>query len=192
MTLFARHGSFLCLLGFACLIVSTEARAQSPDEARKRAFAELLARKAKAANAAESRREAAESRREIAAADHHTARQTAVPTGLKQWTAVLQRVESSAGGYYPVSPVVASGFGAGRDAFVDSFYPAVLGRNPTQQEEDYWSGILASGVKPNVVATLIWDSPEHRAELQTHTSPGVPYHVAYRYALFIGDKVGHP
>jgi hypothetical protein len=181
MTLFARHVSFICLLGFACLIVNTEVRAQSHQEARKRAFAELLARKAKAAHAVESRRE-------IAAARHHTARQTADATSSRQLTAVLQRVEGSAAGYYPVSPVVPSGFGIGRDTFVDALYPAILGRNPTQSEEDYWSGIQASGVSHNVVATLIWDSPEHRAELQTHTSPGVPYHIAYRYALFIGKQ----
>jgi len=182
MSLFARHVSFICLLGFACLIVNAEVRAESHDEARKRAFAELLARKAKA-----------ELRREIAAAERH-GKGTAEPASLVRWNPVLQRIENQASpnGYYPVSPVVASGFGAGRDAFVDALYPAILGRNPTQSEEDYWAGELASGVKPNVVATLIWRSPEHRAELQTHTSPGVPYHIAYRYALFIGDKAGHP
>jgi len=179
MTLFARHGSFLCLLGVACLIVSTEARAESHEDAHKRAFAELLARKAKA-----------ELRREHRDDAHHAAKVTAGPTSFKQWTAVLQRIEASAGGYYPISPVVASGFGAGRDAFVDSFYPTVLGRNPTQAEEDYWSGVLASGVGPNVVATLIWDSAEHRAELRSHTSPGVPYHIAYRYSLYIGKQYG--
>jgi hypothetical protein len=183
MTLFPRHGPFLCLLGFACLIASTEARAQSPTDARKRAFADLLARRAKTLQA--------ESRREIATADR-AARRTAEVPGLARWLPVLQRIEPSAAGYYPVSPVVASGFGAGRDSFVDSLYPAVLGRNPTQAEEDYWSGVLARGVSPNVVATLIWDSQEHRTELRTHTSPGVPYNIAYRYALFIGDKAGHP
>jgi hypothetical protein len=183
MTLFPRHGPFLCLLGFACLIASTEARAQSPTDARKRAFADLLARRAKTLQA--------ESRREIATADR-AARRTAEVPGLARWLPVLQRIEPSAAGYYPVSPVVASGFGAGRDSFVDSLYPAVLGRNPTQAEEDYWSGVLARGVSPNRVATLIWDSQEHRTELRTHTSPGVPYNIAYRYALFIGDKAGHP
>jgi hypothetical protein len=183
MTLFPRHGPFLCLLGFACLIVSTEARAQSSDDAQKRAFADLLARRAKISRA--------ESRREVATADR-TARRTAEIPVSARWLPVLQRVEPSATGYYPVSPVVASGFGAGRDSFVDSLFPAILGRNPTQAEEDYWSGVLARGVSPNVVATLIWDSREHRTELRMHTSPGVPYHVAYRYALFIGDKAGHP
>jgi Domain of unknown function (DUF4214) len=184
MTLFARHVSLICLLGFACLIVNTAARAQSPDGARKRAFAELLARKAKALHAAESRRE-------TAAADR-TAGRTAGTTSLARWTPVLNRIEASATGVSSASPLVPSGFGAGRDAFVDALYPGILGREATQSEEDYWSGVLAGGVNPNVVATLIWRSQEHRTELRTHTSPGVPYNIAYRYALFIGDKVGHP
>jgi hypothetical protein len=183
MTLFARHRSFICLLGFACLIVSTEARAQSPGESRKRAFAELLARKAKALHAAESRRE-------VAAADR-TARLTAeTPSLTPRWTATLNRVEVTAAGVSSATPLVPSGFGAGRDAFVDALYPGILGRDASQSEEDYWSGVLARGVSPNVVATLIWQSQEHRTELRAHTSPGVPYHIAYRYALFIGDKAG--
>jgi len=182
MTLFARHSSFLCLLGFACLIVNTEVRAQSNAGARKRAFVELLARKAKASHAAESRPA-------IAAADPAATR-TAGTTSLAKWTPLLQRLEASAAGVPASTPLGPSGFGAGRDAFVDALYPGILGRSITQSELDYWSGVLAGGVKTNVVATLIWRSQEHRTELRSHTSPGVPYNIAYRYALYIGQQIG--
>jgi len=182
MTFLAKHRAIVCLLGVACLIGSAEARAQSRDDAQKRDFAELLARRAKTLQA--------ESRREIAA-DDRTARRTAETTTLARSTGVRLFAPSSVG-VASATPLVPSGFGAGRDAFVEALYPGILGRDPTQSELDYWSGVLKSGVKPNVVATEIWRSREHRTELRMHTSPGVPYNVAYRYALFIGDKVGHP
>jgi hypothetical protein len=188
MTLFARHVSVLCLLGFACLVVNTEARAQSQGEGRKRAFAELLARKAKAMHAAELRREKTAAHHVANA--HPVAKQTAGAASLAKWTPALQRVENQATGNFSASPLVPSGFGSGRDAFVNSLYPAILGRVASQSELDYWAGILSSGKSPNVVATLLWRSQEHRAELRAHTSPGVPYNIAYRYSLFIGDQAG--
>jgi hypothetical protein len=197
MTSLGKHCTIMCLLGAACLIGSAEARAQSRDDAQKRAFAELLARRAKASEA--------ESRREIAAADRaerrtvettRVARSTRVHHGHGFSTspqfATVSRVVANAAGTAPATPVMPSGFGAGRDAYIEALYPGMLGRDVTQSDLDYWSGVLASGRSPNVVATLIWRSPEHRALLRTHTSPGVPYNIAYRYALFIGDKVGHP
>jgi len=178
MTLFARHVSFICLLGFACLIVSTEARAESRDEAHKRAFAELLARKAKASHAAESRREIALAERK--------ARRTAEPTSLARLTTALPRIAVSAAsvtGVASATPLVPSGFGAGKDAFVESLYSEILGRNPAQSELDYWSGVLASGVGFHQVASLIWRSQEHQTLERSGEAPNIPKLTAYHNAL---------
>jgi len=181
MTSFGKHCTIMCLLGAACLIGSAEARAQSRDDAQKRAFAELLARRAKASQA--------ESRREIAAASR-TARRTAETTSLARSTAVLPRIAVSAvssTGLPPATPLVPSGFGAGRDGFVETYYFQVLGRYPMQSELDYWSGVLARGVAPNVVSTIIWRSQEHRSLVRMGEATGIPEGTAYRNAIAVGN-----
>jgi len=176
MTFLAKHRAIVCLLGVACLIGSAEARAQSRDDAQKRDFAELLARRAKTLQA--------ESRREIAAADH-TARRRAETTTLARSTGVSLFAPSSAG-VASATPLVPSGFGSGRDAFVETLYEQILGRPPMQSELDYWSGILASGVGPHQVARLIWNSQEHRTLVRLGEAPGISKERAYLDALAVG------
>ena len=48
-----------------------------------------------------------------------------------------------------------SGFGLGRDAFVTTLYVEDLGRLPEPSGLRYWSGALAHGVRPTVVARAI-------------------------------------
>jgi hypothetical protein len=174
-----RHGSFLCLLGVACLLVGTEARAQSPEEARRRAFAELLARRAKA-----ERAERAHVTRVSAAPNHHLAR-VSPPSHVSPLAA-------SVAGLPPASPTAPSGFGYGRDAFVEALYPEILGRDATQSEVDYWSRLLVIGVTPQNVADRIWYSSEHRAQVRSGTAPGIPLKQAYRTAFAFGmaNKLG--
>jgi hypothetical protein len=181
MTSVAKQFSIMCLLGAACLIGSVEARAQSRDDAHKRAFAKLLARSVKSLHAAESRRE-------IAAADR-AARRTAETTSLAQSTAVLPRFAVSAAsstGVPPATPLVPSGFGPGRDAFVETLYMQMLGRDPTQSELDYWSGLLHSGVGYHHVGRLIWNSQEHRTLKRLGEAPHIPKETAYLNALAAG------
>jgi len=176
MTFFAKHRAIVCLLGVACLIGSAEAQAQSRDDAQKRAFAELLARRAKASQA--------ESRREIAAEDR-TARRNAETTTLARSHRV-QPSDPNSAGVSSATPLVPSGFGSGRDAYVETLYEQILGRPPTQSELDYWSGVLASGVGPHQVARLLWNSPEHRTLVRLGEAPDIPKEKAYLDALAAG------
>jgi len=189
MTAFAKHCAIMCLLGVACVIGSVEAQAQSRDvDARKRSFAELLARRAKASQA--------ESRRDLAA-DARAARRTAERTRSARSTrelslvglstspffAAASRSAASATGVSPATPLVPSGFGPRKDAFVETLYSEILGRNPTQSELDYWAGVLNSGVGFHQVASLIWRSQEHQTELRAGTAPNIPKLTAYHDAI---------
>ena len=107
MTVLARHISSLCLLGVASLVICADVRAESP-EAKKRAFAELLARRARAERVEETRDH-------HGAASHHLARVSSPVTSVS--------ATPNAFGIPPASPVSpATGFGFGRDAFVDAFF----------------------------------------------------------------------
>ncbi len=98
---------------------------------------------------------------------------------------------ASASGVQPLgvsaaTPVVASGYGTGRDAFVETLYSQILNRDPAQTELDYWTRLLARGFTPYVVATAIWNSQEHRSLMRSHMAPDIPLRDAYRYAYFRG------
>ena len=139
MTLVVRQGSCLCLLGIACLMLSTEGRAESP-EAKKRS----LCRATRPAN--EGR--ACPERRQSAAAQPQLARVSPVIT--------------NAAGIPPASPVAPTGYGFGRDAFVEAIYSQILGRPATEMDVVYWDKLLVHGLNPEIVADRIWFSTEHR------------------------------
>jgi hypothetical protein len=169
MRLLRSRGSLLCLLGIACLLVSSsQARAESRDDAQRRAFAALLARRAKAERA------------EVRAQTHKVSAAT---------SAHLTRVTPyaiNAVGLPPASPTAPSGYGFGRDAFVQGLYPEILGRDAVQSEVDYWSRLLVAGVSPQVIADRIWYSAEHRSLVQSGLAPGIPLKQAYSAAYAFG------
>jgi hypothetical protein len=188
MIFLAKRCSILSLLSLACVIGSAKAQAQSREADHKRSFAELLARRAKAPRA--------ESHRAIAGTPH-TASRTAQTTRLARSTDVIPRIApstspllatvsplaASATGISSATPTIPSGHGPGRDAFVEDLYPLILGREPHQSELDYWSGVLARGVAPTIVARSIWNSQEHRSLVRTHKVPPISFETAYRKAL---------
>ena len=171
MTLVVRQGWCLSLLGIACLMMgSTEGRAESP-EAKKRAFAELLARR--------TRVEQARERRETPAAQPQLARVSPVIT--------------NAAGIPPASPVAPTGYGFGRDAFVEALYSQILGRPATEMDVVYWDKLLVHGLNPEIVADRIWFSAEHRAQQRNGTAPGIPLKTAFRQARAYGrSQMGGP
>lgn len=85
-----------------------------------------------------------------------------------------------------VTPSPASGFGVGRDAFVSRLYRDDLGRSPEPSGLRFWSGVLASGVKPKTVALAIWRSPEHRTLVNQHMIPPITFQRSYADALLAG------
>jgi Carboxypeptidase regulatory-like domain/CARDB/Domain of unknown function (DUF4214)/Polysaccharide lyase family 4, domain II len=86
----------------------------------------------------------------------------------------------------PSVVLTASGYGAGRDAFVTTLYSLDLGRLPEPAGLRYWSGRLAAGVSPEVVAVAIWNSAEHRTLVNRHLAPPVTFLQSYDEALFLG------
>jgi hypothetical protein len=86
----------------------------------------------------------------------------------------------------PPAVPLSSGFGAGRDAFVKSFYGAVLGQNPNQASLSYWSGMLLAGESTLTVARRIWKSPEHSMLKSAGVAPNLGFRHAYRQALRAG------
>jgi hypothetical protein len=191
MTILANRGSVLFPLGIACLIGSANVHAQSDEDARKRSFADLLARRAKPTHG--------ESGRETAGAHRTANRTTQTPSDARSTEARSQLAPSTsplvasvaplaanATGVPSATPVAPSGYGPGRDAFVESLYTQILGRNALQSEVDYWSSVLARGATTNRVANLIWNSREHRTLVRNHEAPGIPLRIAYRNAIAYG------
>jgi hypothetical protein len=187
ISLFDKHYSTMILVGFSCLIANTKAQAQTREEAQKRAFAELLARRATAVRA--------DSRREEPATDSLTERRTAQSEVQAQSTAsILRRMHSTSPFFAPDSPLGASSDGVAsaspvvptrcvspRVAFVDELYRLILGRTPAEQEERYWARLLVMrGARPIGVAESIWRSREHRTLVREHKAPGIPFEHAYR------------
>jgi hypothetical protein len=87
-----------------------------------------------------------------------------------------------------VSPALASGYGASRDALVITFYTEDLGRTPEPQGLRFWSGVLAAETKPKTVALAIYDSSERRAGLAKGVVPSIPFHSSYANALRAGHQ----
>jgi hypothetical protein len=164
MTLFLRHGALICLAAVACLFVSTAARAETREE-KKRAFAELLAKRTKAEKA-------------------HAAKPDVA--AKSQLAKVAPKAVTDAG-LPPASPTAPSGFGFGRDAYVQALYPIILNRDATAPEVDFWASRLVHGVEPYAVAEAIFRSQEHRAEIANGTANGVTLKQAYRSAIAFGN-----
>jgi Domain of unknown function (DUF4214) len=191
MTFVDKDLSILCLTGMIVLIGSPMAEAQSHEDSQKRSFADLLTRRERT-----SRIESARSLAHASRVANHTERATsparstgAIPRNAPSNSPVFARVSPlSAGvnGVSPATPYVNSGYGAGRDAFVESLYPQILGRSPTQSELDYWSKSLARGISANAVADRIWNSQEHRALVRMNEAPGIPLRKAYQTAYAYG------
>jgi hypothetical protein len=72
-------------------------------------------------------------------------------------------------------------------AFVTVLYREQLGRNPGRDALQYWARRLASGMTPTGVAQAIWDSPEHKALLSSHTAP--PISLSRSFADAIGAAI---
>ena len=80
------------------------------------------------------------------------------------------------------SPLQPSGFGPGRDNFVESIFESTFGRPPTQQELDHLSRLLAHGLSPHTLLVILWESPEHRKLQEEGLAPHLTIHEAYRMA----------
>ena len=52
----------------------------------------------------------------------------------------------------------------------------------------FWSGLLATGVKPETVALAIWESPEHRTLVNQHLAPPISFRLSYADALLAGKE----
>ncbi len=165
MNFLSRHLSLICLLAVPFLIASPAVRGESP-EAAKRAFAERLARRARAERAQERKASIDLSRHKLHNATTVTNNAMGVPAAS------------------PFTPP--TGYGSGRDNFVNVCYEQILGRPATHSEVSYWDRFLVLGVAPRTVADRIWASMEHKMELQNGTAPGVPLNLAYKRALAFG------
>jgi hypothetical protein len=192
------------VFGITWLIGATEARGQSQTDTQKRSFARLLARRDRD-SAADARRStdartSSGARRSTAAAtravgrDAGASRQPLPVSGARGAArstlpslAVRRRASSSnADGLSPVTPVNPSGYGFGRDAFVEFMYFETFGIGPSQRELDRLTKLLAGGMSPNTLATALWRSPEHLAILRSQHGTGLTYAEAYRYAMGAG------
>ena len=187
MTFIGKHCSILCLLVISRMIGSTQVQAQSREVARKRLFAELLARRTQTLRAESGGAIAASPR--IASRPVQT---TSLARSPKRFRPSHFRHPRSSPRFPHFPPVLLefprrlrsppAGLRSGRDSFIESLYPQILGDNAAQSESDYWSGVLARGVSAEAVARSIWDSREHRTLVRMHEAPGIPFGTAYRTA----------
>jgi hypothetical protein len=164
-------------------IGSREAVAESNTASSKRAFAAVLARKAKIA-AAKAERQASEhaSRERLARAAPAPS-----PTPVARAALIKPVASSSVYGVSAATSVVPpSGYGSGRDAYVEALYPQILARAATQSDVDYWARVLASGTRASTVAEAIWNSQEHKTLERSGQAPDIPLGVAYRRAYAWG------
>ncbi|MGO9809857.1 MAG: putative Ig domain-containing protein [Isosphaeraceae bacterium] len=86
----------------------------------------------------------------------------------------------------PLSAPSASGFGAGRDAFVTVLYHDDLNRLPEPSGLRFWSRTLYEGAKPLAVAGAIWHSREHRALQSLHLAPATGFRRSFLDAMRAG------
>ncbi|HZW30768.1 MAG TPA: hypothetical protein VFF52_08685 [Isosphaeraceae bacterium] len=166
-----RRWRIIWLLGIPGLIVGGEARAQS-HEAAKRSFAELLGRRgrvAREAGAAGGSSFAGASRDAFS----HAARRR-------------RHQASDFDGLAAASPLAPSGYGVGRDAFVETMYEETFGRAAKHRELDRLTKMLAFGMSPQTLALILWRSPEHRALRRAGRAPTIPFGRAYRNAMAAG------
>jgi hypothetical protein len=155
---------------------SANVRAQSRDDTHKRLFAARLSRrehisKTKSARSAE-RAHAAHQKVEA----HQPARSAVdVIVAARRETGPNLGVSSA-------TPFVPSGHGVGRDAFVESLYTEILGRDPSHSDLDFWTRALARGATTQNIARTIWNSREHRSLVRHHDAPNISLATAFRDA----------
>ena len=192
MASFRSYQRLVWLFGISWLIGVVEARGQSTMDAQKRSFARLLARGDRD-SAADARRSTAAAARAVGrgVGASHSPLSMSVAPGIARSTLPFLAVRNRASsddfdGLGPVTPVNPSGFGAGRDAFVETMYYETFGREIKQRELDHLARPLFRGMDPNTLATILWRSPEHRAMLRSHQAHADRFAEAYREALASG------
>ncbi len=87
-----------------------------------------------------------------------------------------------------IGPPPPSGYGAGRDAFVETLYQEELGRLPEPSGLKFWSRSLARGASPKTVTLAIARSPEHRAAVKSGVVPRISLRKALADALRAGRE----
>jgi hypothetical protein len=173
-----KHRRIYALFAIGLLFGADEALAQSPSSTSKRSFATLLARSEKAAALRTER---------SAVATGRSVQPTTVTNHLARSATVRPLVTQATYGVSAASAVVPpSGYGSGRDAYVEALYPLILGRAASQSDVDYWARVLASGVYADTVARAIWNSQEHQSLVRSGDAPDIPLRIAYDRAYAVG------
>ena len=169
----------LLLSAIGSLIATNEALAESKSTASKRTFATLLARGAAVATSRSSK---------AAVVKERTAHPTLATSQVARAASVKPITARTIFGVSAATNVVPppSGYGSGRDAFVEALYPQILARAATESDLDYWSRVLYNGTHANVVAESIWNSQEHRSLERAGEAPNIPYATAYHRAYAWG------
>ena len=180
----------IALLVIAWLLGSTDIRAQSRDDSQKRLFAARLTRGARISATSPTRSVSAHAALRKVEASRPASFANDISSASAARLALAARAAPSATGQslgIPMAtPCVPSAHGSGRDAYVEALYPQILGRKATQCEVDYWARVLASGVRADVVAELVWKSREHRSLVRSGEAPNIPLGRAYRTAYAAG------
>jgi hypothetical protein len=176
MTISVERLRLVCGTFALVAIVGWSGVARADGDAGRRAYVEALSRRAKtemtraAAKASEASHKAAETR----TLAHH------------KGSPVLSKVSSTAPtsmGAAALSPLTATGYGLGRDLFINYFYPGALDRAPVESELEYWSGLLAKGVKPEIIASAIWNSQERRLLVNEGLAPKYTLKEVYIWSI---------
>ncbi len=169
------------LAGF--VVVSNHAFAD--DEASRRAFVESLTRRASIPATRDVVKPAIDHRStSTGVRDASRVQETAHHGGAN--SPALARVPTatgSPGGVAALSPLVATGFGLGRDLYISALFPGILGRSPTESELYFWSRKLRRGASTQQVANEIWQSKEHRLLIKEHRAPNIPLKRVEIYAV---------
>ena len=156
------------------LIATNQALAESKSTVSKRSFATLLARQATVA---------APRAAKVNVAKERVTHPTTLSTHAARAASVKPLTSRGIYGVTAATNVVPpSGYGSGRDAFVEALYPQILARAATQSDVDYWARVLYSGTKAYTVAQDIWNSQEHKTLERSGEAPDIPFKKAYARA----------
>ena len=117
----------------------------------------------------------------------HAVQSTPVTNRVARASSVKPVTSTAVYGVTAATNVIpASGYGSGRDAYVEALYPLILGRAATQSDVDYWARVLYGGTQASSVAESIWNSQEHRSLQRSGEAPNIPLATAYRRAYAWG------
>ena len=102
-------------------------------------------------------------------------------------------VQANTSGPIVVHPnLIPSGYGTGRDAFVNRLYTELLGRQAGTLELRHWARILAHRGNPKSVALAFWESREHRLLVKQHVVAPLSFAHAYKDAWLAALRAVHP